>query len=147
MITGIHHTSFTVSDMERSIAFYRDTLGMKVVWDSAQAGVQFKGPVADNITGCPGTEQRLVFLSINGSLLELVEYTPTGKPLGDNKAGDTGSAHLCFTTEDIQDLYQKLSTSGVRLHCTPQDVGFGWVMYFRDPDGIILEAMEGEPPA
>jgi catechol 2,3-dioxygenase-like lactoylglutathione lyase family enzyme len=93
-----------------------------------------------------GNRAALVFLSINGSLLELVEYTPTGKPLVDNKAGDTGSAHLCFRTENIQDLYQKLSANGVRLHCAPQDVGFGWVMYFRDPDGIILEAMEGEPP-
>jgi catechol 2,3-dioxygenase-like lactoylglutathione lyase family enzyme len=31
MISGIHHTSFTVGDMERSIAFYRDVLDMKVV--------------------------------------------------------------------------------------------------------------------
>ena len=42
MISGIHHTSFTVSDMERSIAFYRDVLGMKVDWDSLEAGVEFK---------------------------------------------------------------------------------------------------------
>ena len=31
MISDIHHTSFTVSDMERSVAFYRDVLGMEVV--------------------------------------------------------------------------------------------------------------------
>lgn len=35
MINGLHHTSFTVSNMERSIAFYRDILGMKVVWGYA----------------------------------------------------------------------------------------------------------------
>ncbi len=145
MVTGIHHTSFTVSDMEKSIAFYRDILGMKVVWDSVEAGVEFKGPVADAITGCPGTEQRIVFLSIGDDQIELVQYTPTGRPLEDNKAGDTGSAHVCFKTENIQELYQKLSANGLRLHCEPQDLGFGWVMYFRDPDGIILEAMQGDP--
>jgi glyoxylase I family protein len=147
MIRGIHHTSFTVSDMERSVVFYRDILGMRVVWDSVQAGVQFKGPVADNLTDCPGTELHIVFLGINENLIELVEYAPTGKPLADNKASDTGSAHVCFQTEDIQGLYKTLSANGVRLHCTPQNLGGVWVMYFRDPDGIVLEAMQGDPLA
>lgn len=146
MISGIHHTSFTVKDMERSIAFYRDLLGLKVTWDSLAAGIQFKGEVADNVTGCPGTEQRLVFLAAGDSRIELVQYTPTGKSLVDNKASDTGSAHVCFRTENIQELYQKLSAKGVRLHCVPQDLGFASVMYFRDPDGIILEAVQGELP-
>jgi len=144
MIKGIDHTSFTVSDMEGSIAFYRDIMRMKVAWDSAAEGVRFKGPEADKVTGCPGTEQRLVFLTIGDSRIELVQYTPAGKPLLDNKASDTGSAHVCFKTDNIQELYQRLLASGVRLHCTPQHIGFGWVMYFRDPDGIILEAAQDD---
>jgi glyoxylase I family protein len=147
MISGIHHTSFTVNDIERSVTFYRDILGMKVIWDSLQAGVQFKGPVADNLTNCPGTELHIVFLSINERLIELVEYTPKGKSLKDNKASDTGSAHICFQTENIQGLHKKLSENGVRLHCSPQNLGGVWVMYFRDPDGIILEVMQGDPLA
>jgi len=142
MIKGIDHTSFTVSNMERSISFYKDILGMKVLWDSFEAGIQFKGPVADKITGCPGTEQRLVFLTIGDGLLELVEYTPPGKSLVDNKASDTGSCHVCFITENIQELYHKLSENGVQFHCDPQNNGYSWIMYFRDPDGIILEAKE-----
>jgi len=147
MVSDIHHTSFTVNDMERSVTFYRDILGMKVVWDSLQAGVQFKGPIADNLTNCPGTELHIVFLSINERLVELVEYTPKGKSLEDNKASDTGSAHICFQTDDIQGLHKKLSENGVRLHCSPQNLGGVWVMYFRDPDGIILEVMQGDPLA
>jgi glyoxylase I family protein len=147
MISDIHHTSFTVSDMERSIAFYRDILGMEVVWDSVQAGVEFKGEMADNLTSCPGTALHIVFLSINGRLIELVQYSPQGKSLVDNKASDTGSAHVCFQTENIQELHKKLSTNKVRLHCTPQNLGGVWVMYFRDPDGIVLEAMQGDPLA
>lgn len=146
MINGIDHASFTVSNMERSIAFYRDILGMTVTWDSAAAGVQFKWPVADNVTGCPGTEQRLVFLAVGESRIELVEYTPAGKQQVDNKASDTGSAHVCFKTENIQELYRKLSANKVRLHCVPQELDFAKVMYFRDPDGIILEAAEGQLP-
>jgi len=82
-------------------------------------------------------------MTIRDSRIELVQYMPTGKPLVDNKASDTGSTHICFMTDNIQELYQKLLAIGVRLHCTPQHIGFGWVMYFRDPDGIILEAAQG----
>ena len=39
LISAIHHACFTVSNMERSVAFYRDILGMEVLWDSVQAGV------------------------------------------------------------------------------------------------------------
>ena len=147
MIGDIHHTSFTVSDLERSVAFYRDILGMQVVWDSVQAGAEFKGEIADNLTNCPGTELHIVFLRINERLIELVQYTPQGKSLVDNKASDTGSAHVCFQTENIQELHKKLTAHGVRLHCTPQHLGGVWVMYFRDPDGIVLEAMQGDPLA
>ena len=144
MITGIHHACFTVSDIERSVAFYRDVLGMKVLWDSVEAGLKYKGEVADKITGCPGTEQHLVYLGIGSSFLELVEYTPTGKKLVDNKASDVGAAHVCFKTDDIDALYKKLKTENVVVHCEPQQAVAARVMYFRDPDGIILEAIEGK---
>jgi catechol 2,3-dioxygenase-like lactoylglutathione lyase family enzyme len=144
LVSTIHHACFTVSNMERSVAFYRDILGMDVLWDSVQAGVAYKGPVCDLITGCPGTEQRIVFLGIGGTFLELVEYTPTGKPLEDHKASDTGAAHVCFKTEDIHALHQKLLANNVTVHCSPQQGISILVMYFRDPDGIILEAVEGK---
>ena len=80
MFTGIHHASFAVSNMDKSIAFYRDIIGMKLTWDSKEAGVVFEGPVSDAVTGCPGTKQRIAFLALGNDILELVEYTPTGKP-------------------------------------------------------------------
>jgi len=143
-IKTIHHTAFTVSNLERSISFYRDILGMKVLWDSVQAGVAYKGLVCDQITGCPGTEQHLVYLGIGEGILELVEYSPTGKPLKDHKASDVGATHVCFKTDDAQALYEKLLANNVTVHCPPQNRGELSVFYFRDPDGIILEAIEGK---
>ena len=142
MFTGIHHASFAVSNMDKSIAFYRDLIGMKLTWDSKEAGMVFEGPVSDAVTGCPGTKQRIAFLALGNDILELVEYTPTGKPQIDNKPSDTGSAHLCFKTGNIQEAYDKLVAANVRMHCTPQDNGKAVVIYFRDPDGCILEATQ-----
>lgn len=142
MLTGIHHASFTVSDMDRSIEFYCDVLGMELTWDSKAAGMKFTGPVSDAVTGCPGTEQRIAFLSLGNDRIELVEFTPTGKPQTDNKPSDTGSAHICFRTDDIYGVYRKLQAHNVRLHCTPQDNGPAIVIYFRDPDGCVLEVTQ-----
>lgn len=146
MLKGIHHTSFTVSNMDRSIAFYRDVLGLKVHWDSKAKGIYFGGPVADALTGCPGKEQRIVFVTSGDSYIELIEHIPGGKPQVDNKPSDVGSAHVCFQTDDIQSLFERLTNNNVRLHCSPQDFGFAQIIYFRDPDGIILEAIQGEFP-
>jgi glyoxylase I family protein len=145
MIHGIDHASFTVSNMEQSIAFYCDILGMHVVWDSKVEGVRFCGPGCDKVTGCPGSEQRLVFLALGTSRLELVEFTPPGKPLQDNKTSDIGAAHICFRTDNIQATYNKLLSQGITIHCEPQHMGFGWIFYFRDPDGIILEISQDDP--
>jgi catechol 2,3-dioxygenase-like lactoylglutathione lyase family enzyme len=143
MITGVYHTSLTVTDLESSIRFYTEVMGMKFRWDSSQAGIEFKGPVADLVTGCPGTEQRVVYLNLGEDLLELIEYAPMGKPLAsDHKASDIGICHICFSTDNIQELYKKLLEVGMKIHCEPQNIGFAWVMYFRDPDGNILEARQ-----
>jgi catechol 2,3-dioxygenase-like lactoylglutathione lyase family enzyme len=117
---------------------------MEVLWDSVQMGVRYKGPVCDKITGCPGTEQRVVYMGIGGSFLELVEYTPTGRKLEDHKASDIGASHICFKTDDINALYEKLLARNVQMHCVPQEGISNLIMYFRDPDGIILEVIEGK---
>ena len=71
-------------------------------------------------------------------------YTPTGRPLKDNKASDVGAAHICLKTDDINTLYEKLLANNVRVHCPPQNRGELSLFYFRDPDGIILEVIEGK---
>lgn len=63
--------------MEQSVAFYRDILGLVEVWSSEAVGLRFEGPVADAVTNCPGTSQRIVFMRADEDLVELVEYFPT----------------------------------------------------------------------
>lgn len=145
MITGIHHICLTVSDLERSIEFYRHFLDAVVVWDSREAGLDLSGPTADAMTGCPGTSQRVVYLRVAGDLFELMTFTPPGRQHIDNQTSDIGSPHVCFLTDDIDGLYQTLRENGVVLHCPPQNLGETRIFYFRDPDGVVLEAMGGKP--
>ena len=61
MIRGIHHTSRTVSDMERALAFYGDRLGMPVVLDT-----EMRGPMLEREVAMPGAHLRFVLLEAGG---------------------------------------------------------------------------------
>ena len=72
VVRGFHHTSFTVSDMERSLAFYRDLLGMQVVVDRRTSDTYLS-----TITGFPNVRLHIVYLQLDvpdGHILELIEY-------------------------------------------------------------------------
>jgi catechol-2,3-dioxygenase len=90
------HSSFTVSNMERSIAFYRDVLGLELT------AVVDGGEVASRVVGHPGAKLTLAFFRNSGHEIELIEYE-THK--GDQKAcrrNDVGGAHLAFLVDDCE---------------------------------------------
>lgn len=145
MILGIHHSSFTVSDLEKSIAFYRDILGMTL-----EREVEISGEMIEQIVALPATHLKIAFLRVGGDTLELIQYlSPEGKKSLDQKTCDVGSAHLCFRVTDVDKAYQELSAKGVKFknptaHFT-EDTRGGGAVYFWDPDNITLELIEESP--
>ena len=147
-LTGISHTSFTVSDIDRSLAFYRDLLGMEVLVE-----VEREGEFIEEVVGFQGASLRIVGLKLpQGSdhILELIEYrAPHGQRL-DLRTCNPGVAHLCFVTDDIHNAYESLRAKGVEFRSPPVRIpsgpsAGGYDAYFLDPDGITLEL--SQPPA
>ncbi|MEX2236154.1 MAG: VOC family protein [Dehalococcoidia bacterium] len=143
MIKGIHHTSRTIRNMDRSLAFYRDLLGMRVVVDTEMQGEMLSKEVA-----LEGAHLRLVELVPDDEafFLELLEYfAPPGAAFPkDAGCSDIGAHHIALTVADIQDAYRELSAKGVTFTCEPQEVDAGffrghWTVYCYDPDGLIVE--------
>jgi len=135
MELSIGHTGFVVSDMDRSVAFYRDTLGFPVVDD-----VEREGAYVATMVGVPGAKVRTVFLDACGHTVELVQYlSGSGAPVtAPNNA--PGKGHISFWTSDIEADYERLRSKGVEFVSKPQygPTG-GAAVYFLDPDGITLE--------
>jgi catechol 2,3-dioxygenase-like lactoylglutathione lyase family enzyme len=142
-ITGAHHTGLTVSDLHRSVAFYRDVLGLELVVEQEKEG----GYLAA-ITGYPDAHVRMAHLEApGGHRVELFEYLA---PAGEKAAVEprnVGAAHVCFIVEDIHATYGRLREAGVETVSPPVEVdtganrgGFG--LYLRDPDGITLELFQ-----
>jgi catechol 2,3-dioxygenase-like lactoylglutathione lyase family enzyme len=121
MIDGVHHACITVSDMEKSLAFYRDKLGMK-------EEMNLKFDADDVMMDLKGLEpkQHLVMLSAGNVNVELIQYLePKGKE-DPRRTCDFGTFHK--PPEFIGESGGPLS-------------GYGYV-YFRGPDNEIVEFMQ-----
>ena len=126
---GTDHISFTVADIERSLVFYRDTLGLPVIADQKPGHAHHT-----RLTGFAGAQLRTVFLALPGvsTKLGLVQYIhPPGEPqnLATNKIGD---AHICLEVADIHRVYEEWQTRGAHFKSEPISRGPEWL--HRVPD-------------
>jgi catechol 2,3-dioxygenase-like lactoylglutathione lyase family enzyme len=143
MILGVNHTSFTVSDIERSVSFYQNLLGMELL-SLAERDPAF----SEKVTGIPGAHLKVAYLRApDGHRLELIEYlSPQGEKL-DIRTHHVGSGHLAFDVEDLPRLFQELKAKGVIFKSHPLEVPAGpnrgtLAVYLTDPDGITLEFLQ-----
>jgi catechol 2,3-dioxygenase-like lactoylglutathione lyase family enzyme len=144
MIQGIHHTCISVSDLERSIAFYRDLLGLELLMTEES---ERSGDDRSKALGVAKAKVRLAILSAGNARVELIEYvTSKGRPY-DRNNNDVGAMHIAFQVEDIDGVYQRLVDHGVRFTAPPATIpagpmaGWRWT-YFFDPDGVSLEIIQ-----
>ncbi|GAB2950169.1 VOC family protein [Nonomuraea fastidiosa] len=149
---GVWHFSFTVADLDRSVAFYRDLLGFTLVHTQVQ-----DNDYTRRLVGYPDAVLRVAQLAVPGQPrgvsthdLELVEYVrPRGAPR-DPARHLPGAAHLALTVEDARAEHARLSAAGVRFVNPPAEITAGvnkggYACYFLDPDEITLELVQ--PPA
>jgi catechol 2,3-dioxygenase-like lactoylglutathione lyase family enzyme len=144
MIRGVHHTCITVSDLEQSIAFYRDLLGLELVMTEES---ERSGDDRSKSLGVPAAKVRLALLRAPGAQIELIEYvTAQGRPY-DRNNNDIGAVHIAFQVDDVDAVYQSLLDHGVRFTAPPSTVpagpmaGWRWT-YLFDPDGVSLELLQ-----
>jgi glyoxylase I family protein len=143
-VRTVDHIAVTVSNLDRSLAFYQDVLGLREVERHRLAG-----PGIEQMADKPGTILQVVRLAAPDSpkvLVDLQEYlAPTGKQ-SDSKLGDIANAHFCFGVKGLARTYRQLKEQGVDFVSEPVtfdlESGTCDVVFLRDPDGFILELMD-----
>lgn len=142
----LHHVGLTVADIERSIIFYRDLLGMKLVGRRECVDADY---VAQQ-TGYEGVRLSVASFRVQGESqqsMEVVEYlNHTGEP-ANPATNRPGTTHLCITVDDLQLAYEDLKAKGVEFKSEPVTITAGpneggLVVYFYDPDGYTLEMFQ-----
>jgi catechol 2,3-dioxygenase-like lactoylglutathione lyase family enzyme len=142
---GMHHVGITVRDLDASIRFYHDVLGLAFLNEPSP---WFEDPGLGPAVGVPGAALRQVSLQLGDTMLELLQYksppSETSRPLGSNSFG---ASHVAFRVDDIRAKKAELEAKGIEFYSDVNTVdegvlaGWRWV-YFDDPDGYPLELVE-----
>ena len=148
-IVAADHTGITVSNLERSLAFWRDVLGFEFSHTAHQ-----KGELAREITGVEGAEIKLAVLRApDGHKIELLEYlAPADRKRADIRPCDVGSVHVALLVHDLDAVLEKIAASDWKAAGKPQRLQSGpnagkRVVYVRDPDGTTIELMQITKPS
>ena len=134
----LEHIALSVSDLQRSICFYRDIVGMEMVGIIECPPEQGLG----NVVGIPGCSARIAKLKSGQTILELFEYLkPRGRQIpSDYTQADNGLTHIGFASGDIHCDYKKLKEHGVKFYSEPIEYRPNvWNVYFYGPDGETCE--------
>jgi catechol 2,3-dioxygenase-like lactoylglutathione lyase family enzyme len=145
---GVWAIGIGVSELERSLQFYRDFLGFKTTVLDPHENLS---GLVDEVSGESGSRVRSCLLSTgaeNMGMIELIETVhPRGRPLPFSALwGDFGYLQAAFNCNDVRRVAEQLEAAGVDLLCSPKvmDAGPdhpdpGEFVYARDPDGIPIE--------
>ena len=147
-VRRMHHTGLTVANLDRSLEFYRDLLGLSVIAEQIS-----EADYVASVTGFPGVRLKIAFVKAPGEddhVLELIEYlTHPGEPNAP-ETNRPGNGHLCLVVDNIDDCYRELKEKGVWFVNEPTLITAGvnrgaYQAYCRDPDGFTLELYQPVP--
>jgi catechol 2,3-dioxygenase-like lactoylglutathione lyase family enzyme len=133
------HVGLTVSDLDASISFYRDVVGMELTMrlDSG-------GPWFDELTRNEGAVIEVAMLELDGTTLQLVAYRESGGEPAPVAHHRPGSPHLSIEVHDVDAHHEAIMRSG-NYHPTPivEIAGIGArSFYVEDPDGVPVEFLQ-----
>ena len=128
MLIGFEHIGTTSRDLDRTIAFYCDLLGFRLVLRKPQ-------PSGD-----------LAFLDAGGGMLEVFAPARDIAPARDVPPAEAGMRHLTLAVTSVDEMITQLETAGVEILERPRPANntelIKRVAFVRDPDGVIVELIE-----
>ena len=143
-VTGYFHGGITVSDMERSLVFYRDGLELEMEFDRI-----LDAPYLKEVLALPFDHIRAVYFRLpGGGFVELLEYRGIEQLPAASRPCDPGAGHLALYVDDVQAVYDRLIGLGFRARhegVTNIDAGpnaGARSAYVADPDGYYIELFQ-----
>lgn len=148
-ITVLHtdHTSFTVSDLDRSIRFFCEALDFELI---SKAGRDPR--LIQQITGVAGADCITAYVRRSDHTVELIQYlSPENRGAVRPRPCDTGFAHLCFVVDDMETAVAIARRYEMEPIDAPVAINAGpnkdaLIVYLRDPDGITIEFIQRPGP-
>lgn len=140
MIEKIRHTGIVVTDLDSSLAFYRDLLGMKI-----SRRMEESGSFLDTILALKNARVTTVKMTTpDGQMVELLSFHSHSPKHREQSLIHWGPTHIAFTVTDLNREYQRLTASGVAFLSSPQvsSDGLARVAFCQAPEGTYIELVE-----
>jgi catechol 2,3-dioxygenase-like lactoylglutathione lyase family enzyme len=132
-----HHFAITVSDLDESVAFYRDVLDLDVLARFSVGGDAFATGV-----GVEGASADFVHMDAGDARVELVEYSPEGDAVETAKLNQPGATHLGLEVEDLDAVYESLPEDTETIAPQQTTESGTKILFVSDPDGTLVELLE-----
>lgn len=137
----IRHTGIVVTNLKKSLHFYQDLLGLRIVKRMNESS-----DYIDKISGLSNVRVTTVKMSAkDGNLIELLYYHshPRNAP-AKKEIYDIGISHVAFTVENLDKEYKRLSKANVQFNSSPEvsPDGYAKVVFCKDPDGNLIELVQ-----
>jgi catechol 2,3-dioxygenase-like lactoylglutathione lyase family enzyme len=149
-VERVHHTGITVSDINRTVKFYKRVLGADLLYvgDSDTQGVPLSS--FQNVVGVKRARLKYAFLRIGDTLVELICYKSPRGARRRPRHNDVGTPHIAFKVRDVDQVCAELTKMGLKPLSLPVKVlakkktwTKGWKFtYFRGPDDEFLEVFQ-----
>lgn len=132
-----HHVGITVSNLEETLAFYRDVLDLSVINRFSVGGEAFADAV-----DVEGGSADFAHLEADGVRIELVEYDPRAQDVPEAGLNQPGATHVGLSVADLEAFSEDLPED-VPTISEPRTTESGTtIMFLRDPEGNLIEVLE-----
>lgn len=127
------HTMVRVEDINASLHFYCDLMGMEEIRRHESEGGRF------TLVFLAAPEDKEAALANKAPMVELTYNWPQEGAASETYTGGRNFGHLAYVVDDIYALCQKLQDGGVTINRPPRD---GHMAFVRSPDGISIELLQ-----
>lgn len=147
-IVGVGNFSHVVTNLEKSVAFYQDVLGLDV---GTPPQAFSPNPAIMKMTNAIGGQSRIAVMKIPGATfgLELIEYKDVDRKPANPRFQDPGMGNLALRVRDIDSVVERLRKSGTHILTLAGKAvevqGIEKGFFVQDPDGFVVELAQPIP--
>jgi len=140
LIEEIVHIGVSVFDLEESVKFYRDVIGMEVEYRARNEGEKIS-----RVVDVPNATLDVCVLRKGAVRLELIDYGQRDKKTVDYKDQSTpGLIHIAMKVADVDEVYRRMTSLGYGFNSEPMVARKNGpkICYFRGPDNVVMELFQ-----
>jgi lactoylglutathione lyase len=140
LVIGYRHTGIIVKNMKKSLHFYRDILGLKVIQDFSDSSQYI-----NKITGIKNADIHMIKLEVgDGTILEILEYRNHPTQLIDQPIYNVGASHIALQVKNAEKAYDILKQKGIKIISEPvlSSEKIAKVFFCFDPNNVRIELVE-----